>query len=661
MAVKYTIEYNDVANIPHALLIYDNDYSGSANSVNGRIFFDAADTDDPLETIRGHGLRVELDADSAMTYSDLYSEDQKTFNVKYFRNSVLLFDGWINPEGWFEDFVNDKWVVSFDCIDGLSFLKDLAFVNDAYGHNFLGRFTQIELLSKALIRTGLKQNINVDIQIFYTGLAETNCILKNVNARVTRYIKDDDNTVMNCEEVIKDILEPYGACLTSFQGEWYIYKPNQIFSSATLTYHSFDYLGNELLSGATSTLSIAASLGSDVDSYALFHCSSNQKISKENSVGAFRVNYKYGKATSLVGNNYFYTDNGTTLDDWTIASGVVASGLLELSAAGGSGVVIEAQTTTTDTQVLETKVEGLSTDDVVKYKFTLNCTLPVGAETAGVAWTMDWKYQIISSNTAESVFRYLRPGGKVWAAVTDSTVYSITPNFTGGLIQFEQELDPLPQDGKIIIRLFDGQSNTAPATFDIELIEFDVVPSVVDESIEGEFHTVQRTNKIIPKANDVKEVFTGDTASDLWVGTLYKADGSTPTTTWFRSGVTEEKPILQIYGEEVLQLNAATATVFYGSIYGYFPSLSRVVINNVSGVFMPISWNYDSLSNITTVTLRQIFNTSLDDIFYQLSYDYGKVVKPTILGTYTQSGGGITPPVDTTSPLKGTINSILQP
>ena len=31
---------------------------------------------------------------------------------------------------------------------------------------------------------------------------------------------------MNCEEVIRDVLEPYGAVLTSYNGQWAIYKPN---------------------------------------------------------------------------------------------------------------------------------------------------------------------------------------------------------------------------------------------------------------------------------------------------------------------------------------------------------------------------------------------------------------------------------------------------
>ncbi len=656
MALKYSIEYPDVTDVTHRLEIYDDDYSGAEIEVGGRVFFESAGADDPLEAIKGHGLRVELDAGSTYTFEDLFDEEQRTFPVIYKRNSVVLFNGWINSEGWFEDFVNSSWKVTFDCVDGLSFLEDLAFVDDETGLQFIGTYTQLELLSLALKRTGLQQNINVDIQIYYTGLSAVS-ILANVNARAVRYVKDDDETIMSCEEVVRDILEPYGACLTTLNGEWYIYKPNQVFDSATLTYYSYDYEGTALNGGSTSTLDIGKTIGSG-DTYDLMHCSANQSISKVNSIGAFRVNYKYGNANSLVGNHYFYTDNGTTLQDWTIASGVIASGLLELADAGGAGVLIEARTTTTDTQVLETKIEGLNQDDVLKYNFNLNCTMPVGAETGGVAWDMDWKYQIISSNAAESVFRYLRPGGKVWAEVTDTTVYDITPSFSGGVIQFEQELDPLPQDGKIIIRIFDGQSNTAPATFDIELASFDVRPSVVDDSLEGELHTVQRTDRPARKSEDVKEVATGDTASDLYVGTLYKADANTPTTQWYRTGVSEEKPILQIYGEEVVRLSQKPPMIFSGDVYGYFPSLSRIAINGITGVFLPIKWNYNTQANITSCEFRQLFGDEIDDLLYEKTFDYGNVVRPTIRGTYTRvfPGG----PDDTTAPLQGNIDTLTQ-
>ena len=158
MALKYQIEYDDVVNIKHVFEIYDDNYTGDPIPVDGSVTMDYGQVDENLESFRGQGLRVDLEADSTLTYEDLFSSQQKVFSVIYYRDSTVLFQGWLNSEGFFEDFVNDKWIVSFDCIDGLGYLQNLAFVNSD-GTNITGVKTQLEILSLALQRTGIQANI----------------------------------------------------------------------------------------------------------------------------------------------------------------------------------------------------------------------------------------------------------------------------------------------------------------------------------------------------------------------------------------------------------------------------------------------------------------------------------------------------------------------
>ena len=623
MALKYFLQYQDVVDITHRWELFDDNFTDPAIEINGQVFLDVSETDNPLEAIRGQGLRVELEATTTLTFEDLFTEEQRSFEVFYIRNGITEFNGWLNPQGWFEQYVTDKWIVSFDCVDGQGFLQDLSFVDDATGLHFVGIKTQLDIISLALIRTGLQQNINVDIQIFYTGLSTLLDILDNVKARVSRYIKDDQNTIMSCDEVIRDVLEPYGACITSHKGEWFIYKPNQIFLDPVLTYFRYDYLG-VALSPTTATKDISFSLGSQINGFLPHHSSGNQSILNKNSLAAFRVNYKYGDARSLL-DNPFFINNGVTIDDWTITSGT------NLTLESPSGVTFLGPTGVKVTiENLTTEIVGLSQDDIFILRYRLNCTLPIGA-----GWGMDWEFQIISTDAAGSgpSFRYLRPpGATVWGI--DTTVYTINPTFTGGEILFESTFEGLPQDGKIIIKLLSASTfGGAPVAFDLELTEFSIEPLAVgDINIEGEFHTVQREDKPSKEVKDVKEVATGDTGSDLFVGTLYKADGNTPTTTWFRDGITEAKPILQIMGEETLRLSANISRSFSGDVFGFFDYLSIVTINGLDGLFMPISYSYDTKNNIITATFRQIFGDELTDIDYQLTFDYGKTVKPTIKG-----------------------------
>ena len=113
MAQKYSIIYNDVVNVEHEVQIYDDSYASTVIDVLGRAYLDCSSVDNHLEAIRGQGLRLELEADSDRTFSDLGSEEEMTFRVVYLRNSVQLFEGWLDPKGWFEDFVKSDWIVLF--------------------------------------------------------------------------------------------------------------------------------------------------------------------------------------------------------------------------------------------------------------------------------------------------------------------------------------------------------------------------------------------------------------------------------------------------------------------------------------------------------------------------------------------------------------------
>ena len=100
MAVKYFIKYFDVIGVEHRLDVYDDTYTDTPIQVDGNIKLTYSETDDNLEAIRGQGLSVELEANKELTFDNLWSENQKTYRVVYKRDSIVLFNGWLNPEGF---------------------------------------------------------------------------------------------------------------------------------------------------------------------------------------------------------------------------------------------------------------------------------------------------------------------------------------------------------------------------------------------------------------------------------------------------------------------------------------------------------------------------------------------------------------------------------
>ena len=150
MALKYWFEFTDVKTIVHRVEISDATFVGDSTQIYGSCSLEYSETKDTLEPVRGSGLKIDLEANSALTFYDLYSEEERTFSVVYKRDNQILFNGWLSPEGIYESLVSDKWVISLDCTDGLGFLKNLSYVEDATGLNFVGKQSVLEIVSNCL-------------------------------------------------------------------------------------------------------------------------------------------------------------------------------------------------------------------------------------------------------------------------------------------------------------------------------------------------------------------------------------------------------------------------------------------------------------------------------------------------------------------------------
>ena len=153
-----------------------------------------------------------------------------------------------------------------------------------------------------------------------------------------------------------------------------------------------------------------------------------------------------------------------------------------------------------------------------------------------------------------------------------------------------------------------------------------------DSTIEGETYTFERTDNPSSRISNTKEVKTGDNVLDIYEGTLYKADGVTPTSTWYRKGITEAEPILSIMGAETMRMNQNTMRIFSGDVFGYFNYLSVITIDGRAGKFGVTKYSYDTYANVISMTIKQMFSAELTDLETQIQLDYGNVVEPTIKG-----------------------------
>lgn len=486
MALKYYAEYYDTENILHRFEIYDDNYNGVSIEVNGYVTLDYGGVNTSLECFRGSGLRINLEADNSLTFKEVFTQEERTFKVIYQRDSDTRFTGWINPEGYYESFVTDRWIVSIDCVDGLSYLKDLAYVEDDTGYQFLGKQSHLEVISNALLRTQLDLNINTNIDIYYDGLSTSLDILDNAFINTERFVKDDENTIMNCEEVLKDILEGYGACITQHNGEWFIYKPNQLYSDAEATFFRYDKDG-VALSPTTTDEDFTQGLGSQVDGYYPHHVNGNQSISLDKAIGAYRINYKYGLDQSLL-NNVYLQWSGSTIPDWTIDSTTNLTQPLS-----SIGVLLDFDTTTT--RVLNLTSDNISVTSGIEYTVDIEFSVESGFSVPALPPDNVYGtfYYDIKVNSGATYYTY-DSSTESWDSGNLTDNGSVDINNIGSSTELRIKLPSTPITGNLYfeIRTPEGVDNspTYITNGEILLKKVRVTQETVTESVEGENHTL---------------------------------------------------------------------------------------------------------------------------------------------------------------------------
>ena len=189
--VKYWFENRNVNGDIEWLGIYQKDFEGEPTEIRGTAVYSYQDRKDLNEAVISSNLQLELEADTGLTLQDLYSEDEMTYKVLYRINNENKFYGWIKPDGIYEDWVVDKWVLSIDVFDGLSTLKNLSFVTWD-GLHFIGKYSILDVVRNCLERTGLYLPINVSLGIKYRDAVEidTNTVLENVYVSTERYYQE---------------------------------------------------------------------------------------------------------------------------------------------------------------------------------------------------------------------------------------------------------------------------------------------------------------------------------------------------------------------------------------------------------------------------------------------------------------------------------------
>lgn len=644
--IKYFFEYTNVVEDFFRVEILVEGYTGEPIEIQGTATLEMGSNDSVLEPFRGMALKLDLEANINLDFTDLYTENETDVRVNFFRNNQIIYKGFIKPDGIYADFVNDNWIISLDSIDGLGILENLRFVKED-GTFFTGFMTELDIIRNCLYRTTMRLPINTRIQISHEDVNFNQNVLDRTKLNTERFVKDvesSDIEIMDCAEVLKSILHKYNAVVQQYNGEWFIYRPIDAFLLSFYIDGRVDFFryGDPFVSDTNfsgiNTIPIKYKIGSNIDGYYPHHANENQRITIQGAISAFRVKYKYGLVKSLTENKYFQDlsnlYNGwikNSQNDFTQPDGKGLKWMIPIGTEQDLSTAHFQFNSTYEVRLLD-KISVVDTDNLILnieywrsgYIDTLKVLIKL--ETDGGTWYfrntgwvdfMDYFYLNRFINT---------PAGHSKTALTD-TRNELKLNLDiieSGLLDI-QVFAPVVMGEEIWQRPTDERDYA-------EIYSLYVTPAGSDNEYDGESHTALRKPANSSNVEDSIEVFNGDMDSDIYVGTMKKLNGQN-TKNWRRQGKTEQKELLEIMVEDRIRLQNKPQKVFSGDVFGYIPSLSFITINNLDGLFYPISYSYDTINNICKFEMNEIFGDELEnELDYNKIYDRGNVIKPTIEG-----------------------------
>jgi hypothetical protein len=538
----------------------------------------------------------------------------------------LIWQGFIIPDGCQEAFTFAPYPISVNAVDGIGLLKNLSYVQND-GNFYLGKQSFIEVIQACLVRLEAPALVlNTCVNIYETSMTQGDSYdpLDMAYVNSERYLKDDQFNPMNCEEVLRSILELWTAVLVQSSGEWYIYRPTELAVDGSLTFRR--YLdGYRIYDQPTVTENLDLVLGGESEGIIAapyFHINTDQMKMIDRPYKNASMSFLYGFVTSLIVNPEFRYYNGITFEDWA-----KSSVLLPLTEDSGGGAKL-----------------GNVTASPGPYEYIENITPAPITEGDMVVFKMSY-YNYISDGPSARVM--LTDGLTTWYldqtgewGVSDTRINGLTLQYYEGVMSITARRAPIT--GNLTIRLYEAREDLIPPSIDLFITyrSASIIPNIGTEDPIGEMHTATQTGKFTFVPETVN-LFNGDTTSNLYLSGIYQDDQTTLTTLWNRRGISESilaqpyeasKQFLRIAVEEKQRLYAGPFVRFEGSIFGYFNPLQRCTINLVTGYFMNLSLNYDLQQNICKAVMGRITNDEIA-LDYTLTPDYGATTKVTVKGT----------------------------
>lgn len=302
---KYVLEYDDRVGDVTKIEIQERDYVGSSTEIKGGdvpavILLRGEGEDNKFKAILGSEIELTITSETNYQFQDLFTSDPNKYRIVYKKDFGSGFEELLTtkllPNQYKETYSAPPYYVNFTSTDGLASLNEIPFL-DGSGARFFGSYKVIELIAYLLKNTGLELSIRVAINLYALDMdsAASDDPLDQAFVDTDTYYQKD---IPTCLDVLKWLLEPFGAHILQWGNVWNIIHVEERISS--FDYRLFDANGEYVSNSSynpTITISTEPTTG--------VMWQAHPTLEMNNAYGSIVLNYNLGLRENLLTNGDF--------------------------------------------------------------------------------------------------------------------------------------------------------------------------------------------------------------------------------------------------------------------------------------------------------------------------------------------------------------------
>ncbi len=166
-------------------------------------------------------------------YDALFVGAEKEFKVNYYKDSVLIWTGYLQPDNLSRSYFNKLYQITLNASDWLANLKEVEFRNGS--SNYTDELSVLATIKTCLEFTGIALDFYTQINTWETTyMTSTTDVLNNLYVHLGRFTKVENGKTKytSVYDVIKEVLKPHNISLKQVGGRYHlinIYEVNSFY------------------------------------------------------------------------------------------------------------------------------------------------------------------------------------------------------------------------------------------------------------------------------------------------------------------------------------------------------------------------------------------------------------------------------------------------